>query len=138
MLIALTGQTWAQTVHPTHISRSIRTFFSPRTGERAGQPHLRQLRQPMQLSPTFIFWVKAAENSCLSCCENRLRTQGQRVMMTEGPSTEKAQSSAPRTALRSFGSMTRTFSMPMVRTICSTEMAEAGSPLILRPLPGFS
>ena len=81
MLIALTGQTWAQTVQPTHWVRSMNAL--PFSMEIAGQPTFRQLLQLRHLSaltthmPTWGFW-------------RLMSRHGRRVMMAAGTSEASA------------------------------------------------
>lgn len=48
--IAWTGQTWAQTLQPTHLSGSMDRFFLSNWKTTAGQPVLVHFRQPIQVS----------------------------------------------------------------------------------------
>ena len=73
--MALLGQTWAQTVQPTHWLGSIFAFlFSTMT---AGQPTLRHFLQPIHLSGS-------TSHLPMSCLMRLMSRQGRRVMMAAG------------------------------------------------------
>ena len=83
--MAPTGQTWAQTVQPTHSVGSMVLF--PSFMQTAGQPTFRHFLQPMHLSAS-------TSHKPMSCLIRLISRHGRRVMIAAGTGEARASSTA--------------------------------------------
>ena len=114
---------------PVHWVKSMTDFLSLKLT--AGQPIFIQALQPMHFSASTVngFGIFARTSF--------RRTQGRREMMSEGASTYSSAAMASLVAAMSYGSTTRTRSMPTAWARASRSMAVVGSPLMRLPVVGF-